>query len=217
MAKWYYAIGDEQQGPVEQSEISNLIAQGSINAKCRVWRSGMPDWVALEMTELAGLLPYHSSNNPLIAPESNHPANPYPGQSNIPAPQARYPSGSAPAPAANPVSSLYAQGGTMPPQGPTGPHNPYNQLVVPVVKNSLATAGFVVGIVSIFINLYGLTGIVGICLSIAGLSKASEIKKDCKEAGYLGAKAGMGYAIAGLILSLVSIVGSLFLLLYLFG
>ena len=38
-------------------------------------------------------------------------------------------------------------------------------------NNGLAIAGFVVGLVSIFLNFYCITGVVGLILSILGLKK----------------------------------------------
>ena len=44
-------------------------------------------------------------------------------------------------------------------------------------NNGLAIAGFVVGLVSIFLNFYCITGIVGLILSIVGLKKSKETEK----------------------------------------
>lgn len=64
-------------------------------------------------------------------------------------------------------------------------------------NNGLAIAGFVVGIVSIFLNLYCITGIVGLILSILGLKKSKETEK------------GKALAIAGIICSIVGIIVSI--------
>lgn len=45
-------------------------------------------------------------------------------------------------------------------------------------NNGLAIAGFVVGLVSIFLNFYCITGIVGLILSIVGFKKSKEIEKE---------------------------------------
>ena len=44
-------------------------------------------------------------------------------------------------------------------------------------NNGLAIAGFVVGLVSIFLNFYCITGIVGLILSIVGFKKSKETEK----------------------------------------
>ncbi len=61
-------------------------------------------------------------------------------------------------------------------------------------SNSLAVAGFVVSIVSLFINLAGIVGLVATILSAIGLSKVKETGK------------GKGLAIAGLIIGIIGIV-----------
>lgn len=61
-------------------------------------------------------------------------------------------------------------------------------------NNGLAIAGFVVGLVSIFLNFYCITGIVGLILSIVGFKKSKEIEK------------GKSLAIAGIICSIIGIV-----------
>lgn len=61
-------------------------------------------------------------------------------------------------------------------------------------NNGLAIAGFVVGLVSIFLNFYCITGIVGLILSIVGFKKLKETEK------------GKGIAIAGIICSIIGII-----------
>ncbi len=41
---WYYAVDDQQQGPVSQEEFDSLVADGTISLSTLVWRQGMPDW-----------------------------------------------------------------------------------------------------------------------------------------------------------------------------
>lgn len=62
-------------------------------------------------------------------------------------------------------------------------------------RNTLAITGMVFGIVSIPIAIYGITGLVGLILSIIGLQR-----KDAQ-----GAPLGRGYAIAGIITSAIGI------------
>ena len=61
-------------------------------------------------------------------------------------------------------------------------------------NNGVAIAGMVVGIASILFPFYGITGIVGIILSILGLKKKKTTGK------------GKGMAIAGICCSVVGIV-----------
>ena len=60
-------------------------------------------------------------------------------------------------------------------------------------SNGLATAGFVVAIVSLFINFAGIVGLVATILSAVGLAKSKTLGK------------GKGLAIAGLIIGIISI------------
>lgn len=42
--KWYYAQGGKQMGPVEESELENLVRQGTVRDDTLVWREGMASW-----------------------------------------------------------------------------------------------------------------------------------------------------------------------------
>ena len=61
-------------------------------------------------------------------------------------------------------------------------------------SNGLAIAGFVVSICSLFINFGGIVGLIGTILSAVGLSKVKSTGK------------GIGFAIAGLIMGIISII-----------
>ena len=61
--------------------------------------------------------------------------------------------------------------------------------------NGMCIAGFVVGIVSMFLNFYGIVGIVALILSAVGLSACT--KKNQR---------GKGFAVAGLVLGIVGVV-----------
>lgn len=41
---WYYVESGQQAGPLENSEIERLVAQGTISAQTLVWRKGLGDW-----------------------------------------------------------------------------------------------------------------------------------------------------------------------------
>jgi len=51
---WYYALGDQRQGPIPDSELDALIAAGTINEDTLVWREGMADWTALRIARPPG-------------------------------------------------------------------------------------------------------------------------------------------------------------------
>ncbi len=44
--QWYYAVGDQRQGPVEQAEFERLVSSGTIKSDTLVWRQGMAEWQA---------------------------------------------------------------------------------------------------------------------------------------------------------------------------
>jgi uncharacterized RDD family membrane protein YckC len=44
--QWYYAVGDQRQGPVEHAEFERLVSNGTIKSDTLVWRQGMSAWQA---------------------------------------------------------------------------------------------------------------------------------------------------------------------------
>lgn len=42
--QWYYAVGEERRGPVEQAELVRLAETGLVTADTLVWRQGMASW-----------------------------------------------------------------------------------------------------------------------------------------------------------------------------
>lgn len=44
MATWYYAMGNDRQGPVEAKEVDRLIAASRISGDTLVWRDGLDGW-----------------------------------------------------------------------------------------------------------------------------------------------------------------------------
>lgn len=60
--------------------------------------------------------------------------------------------------------------------------------------NGLCLAGFLVSLISLLINLWGIVGITGTVLSAVGLNSLNEEKET-----------GQGFAIAGMIIGVVSV------------
>ncbi len=48
MSQWYYANGKDQQGPVSEAEIRNLVASGSINEDSLLFGPNMMNWTKLK-------------------------------------------------------------------------------------------------------------------------------------------------------------------------
>jgi hypothetical protein len=44
---WYYALGNERQGPVDDAELDRLVAAGTVSNDTLVWKAGMADWQPL--------------------------------------------------------------------------------------------------------------------------------------------------------------------------
>lgn len=51
---WYYAQGDQRQGPISDSELDALIAAGTVNENTLVWKEGMAAWTPLKEARPAG-------------------------------------------------------------------------------------------------------------------------------------------------------------------
>jgi hypothetical protein len=56
ISMWYYTLNNQQFGPVDEAKIKEMIATGAINASTMVWSAGMPSWVLIGQSPLAGLV-----------------------------------------------------------------------------------------------------------------------------------------------------------------
>lgn len=54
-SNWYYAIGDNEKGPIPAAELKSLAMDGTIKQSTLVWKEGMDDWKPA--SEIPGLLP----------------------------------------------------------------------------------------------------------------------------------------------------------------
>jgi uncharacterized RDD family membrane protein YckC len=52
---WYYALGDQQIGPISKAELQALVKTKKINSDTRVWRPGMKEWQELGQLVKGGL------------------------------------------------------------------------------------------------------------------------------------------------------------------
>ena len=55
---WYYHSGGQQQGPISDTELANLLQTGKINRNTPVWREGMADWQPLSVVQPGGAPPF---------------------------------------------------------------------------------------------------------------------------------------------------------------
>ena len=53
---WYYTLNNQQVGHVEEAEIRNLVAVGTVTPGTLVWTAGMATWQPIGQTPLAPLL-----------------------------------------------------------------------------------------------------------------------------------------------------------------
>ena len=65
---WYYAIGNERQGPVDDAELDRLIASRTITPETLVWRAGMADWQPLAQARPQAVRPAPPPPAPIPAP-----------------------------------------------------------------------------------------------------------------------------------------------------
>jgi len=69
MSQWYYALNEQQQGPVEEAELKSLFSSGTIKPDTLIWREGMNDWVPYGEV-FAGQTDSSSSNTSTASPEA---------------------------------------------------------------------------------------------------------------------------------------------------
>ncbi len=57
MVSWYYVKGSERVGPVEESELEELVLNGQLDHESYVWRKGFENWVQMaSVQELSHIL-----------------------------------------------------------------------------------------------------------------------------------------------------------------
>ena len=47
--KWYYAVGQQQQGPLDDAQLDALIAAGTVTPDTLIWREGQANWQPLRI------------------------------------------------------------------------------------------------------------------------------------------------------------------------
>lgn len=64
--QWYYAVGDQRQGPVEHAEFERLVSSGTIRSDTLVWRQGMTEWQAYSAVVGAAAVGAGGGAGPLV-------------------------------------------------------------------------------------------------------------------------------------------------------
>lgn len=73
---WYFAVGDEERGPVTEAQIRTLIGTGNLSRDDLVWREGLDDWMpAGEVPGLFGKEPGGTKGAPPVVRTSQEPAS----------------------------------------------------------------------------------------------------------------------------------------------
>lgn len=54
---WFYATGDQPQGPVSEADLDALVKAGAIRPETLVWREGMADWEPFRKVSPSSILP----------------------------------------------------------------------------------------------------------------------------------------------------------------
>ncbi|HEU0008219.1 MAG TPA: DUF4339 domain-containing protein, partial [Verrucomicrobiae bacterium] len=66
---WFYALGGQQQGPVDDGQLDALAAAGTITPDTLVWREGLANWQPLRQAR-----PASGAAPPVAAPPVAAPA-----------------------------------------------------------------------------------------------------------------------------------------------
>ena len=54
---WYYAVGQDQKGPVTEEQLQALVKDGVVTGDTLVWREGLANWQAYRTLAAPGTLP----------------------------------------------------------------------------------------------------------------------------------------------------------------
>ncbi len=66
ISQWYYVYNGQQQGPVDEGTMQQLMQNRTINANTLIWQVGMASWLPLQSTTLQALVPV--TNMPPASP-----------------------------------------------------------------------------------------------------------------------------------------------------
>ena len=183
-SEWHYMLNGEQQGPVTQSQLQQMIGLGNLKSTDFVWKDGMIDWLEIQ-------------NVPDLSPPQPNPQDPMPQQPMMQQPMMQQPMMQQPmmqqgtAPLAN-SAFCTSCGQAIAKEAPMCPH-----CGVPNKSHGgvSGTSALVLGIISL---IAWLIPIIGLPVSISG------IVVSCRRM-----KVSMGLAITGLVFSILGLILSL--------
>jgi hypothetical protein len=76
---WFYALRNQQQGPVNEDVLKTLLQDRAIDDSTLVWKEGMAQWTPLALTELVKFIPTPTSMptaTPVVPAASAYPQQP---------------------------------------------------------------------------------------------------------------------------------------------
>jgi uncharacterized RDD family membrane protein YckC len=85
--EWYFALGDEQKGPISEEELRSMLLGGNLPVDIKVWSKGMSDWAsAKKVPEFNRAAPPVAARTARVEPEGEPSAvspetNPFAGPS----------------------------------------------------------------------------------------------------------------------------------------
>jgi hypothetical protein len=75
-SKWYYVLNNQQQGPVDEGTILQMMQNNLVTGNTLVWQEGMPGWAPLQSTALQAIIPVRSAP-PVVPPAVQYGAQQY--------------------------------------------------------------------------------------------------------------------------------------------
>lgn len=77
---WFYALGGQQQGPVDDARLDELLAAGTITLDTLVWREGLTNWQPLRLARPVAGTPPVAVPPPGVASTTGSSPTPGPGE-----------------------------------------------------------------------------------------------------------------------------------------
>ncbi len=66
-AQWYYAAGEQQQGPIAEADLRDMLLAGELPPSTLVWSEGMANWVSAE--KVPDLYQVPPASAPTVSPQ----------------------------------------------------------------------------------------------------------------------------------------------------
>ena len=80
--EWYYAKGDQKQGPITSEQLKGLAKSGDLKSTDLVWTEGMPEWKQAGAGQ-RDIPPEPSRSGPPPIPTGPHKVTPFEGDETV--------------------------------------------------------------------------------------------------------------------------------------